>query len=250
MIADPMTGAIPLFEVNPELDRPRLKSAFAGTRRVQIRDVLTDRSARTLHQVIAEQTPWGVAWQAGEEGPHSVSHSALKLVPPAERGAISNKVTAAMRGRDYGFVYSQYPMLDAYLQRWAPGGVHDLILEHINDQPFLDLVREVTAFPDLIKADAQATLYGPGQFLSLHDDSHVLEGWRIAYVLNLCAEDWRPDWGGYLLFYDEDGDVVDGFRPRFNALNLFAVPQHHNVSYVPGYAPVARYAITGWFRDV
>ena len=61
--------------------------------------------------------------------------------------------------------------------------------------------------------------------------------------------EWRPEWGGYLNFYDEEGDVVAGFRPRFNALNIFAVPQKHNVTYVPPFSPVGRFAITGWFRD-
>ena len=46
-----------------------------------------------------------------------------------------------------------------------------------------------------------------------------------------------------------DADVIAGYRPRFNALHLFAVPQRHNVSFVPPFAAVARYAITGWFRD-
>jgi Rps23 Pro-64 3,4-dihydroxylase Tpa1-like proline 4-hydroxylase len=51
------------------------------------------------------------------------------------------------------------------------------------------------------------------------------------------------------MFYDEDGDCIAGFKPRFNALNLFAVPQRHSVSYVPPFAPAGRFAITGWFRD-
>ena len=67
--------------------------------------------------------------------------------------------------------------------------------------------------------------------------------------MNFCAEEWRPDWGGYLNFYDDEGDVVAGYKPRFNALNLFAVPKKHNVTYVPPFAPVGRFAITGWFRD-
>jgi Rps23 Pro-64 3,4-dihydroxylase Tpa1-like proline 4-hydroxylase len=103
--------------------------------------------------------------------------------------------------------------------------------------------------PGLIKADAQATAYTPGDFLSLHTDSHVAEGWRVAYVLNFAPPDWKPDWGGYLNFFDADGDVVAGWRPRFNALNLLKVPQPHNVSYVPPFAPAERIAITGWFRD-
>jgi Rps23 Pro-64 3,4-dihydroxylase Tpa1-like proline 4-hydroxylase len=113
----------------------------------------------------------------------------------------------------------------------------------------MDLVRAITGTPELIKADAQATLYAPQQFLSVHNDEHASAGRRIAYVLNLCAEEWRPEWGGYLLFHDDDGDVIAGFRPRFNALNLFAVPQRHSVSFVAPFAAMARYAITGWFRD-
>ena len=125
----------------------------------------------------------------------------------------------------------------------------DIVLEHINDTPFLDLVRAVTGIEELIKADAQATLYAPGHFLGRHDDSHVGEGWRIAYVLSLCDGEWRLDWGGYLNFLDAQGDVIAGYKPRFNALNLFAVPQRHQVTYVAPFAPVARFAITGWFRD-
>lgn len=244
-----MSGAIPLFEINPSIDCAKEKARFARDRRVQIRDVLTLGAARTLHDILSRQTNWGLAWHAADDGPHNVRREQLAAMSPAERVEIGRKVTEAVRGRDYGFLYGQYHMVMAYLEKWAEGGPHDLILEHINAAPFLDLVRQVTDIPELIKADGQATLYGPGQFLTMHDDSHVAQGWRVAYVLSLCAEDWRPDWGGYLMFYDDDGDVVAGFRPRFNTLNLFLVPQKHNVTYVPPFAPVGRFSITGWFRD-
>lgn len=245
-----MAGPIRLLDVNPALDRRALAEAFAVHRRVQIRDCLTEETARNLHAILARQTPWGIAWRAGKDGPHNVPQPGLKAMPRDEMAALQGKLGAAMRGHDYGFLYAQYPMVHAYLEKWAPGGPHEAVVELINDDPFLDLVRAVTGMADLRKADAQATLYAPNQFLSIHDDSHVAEGWRVAYVLNLCAEDWRPDWGGYLNFYDDDGDIVQGFRPRFNCLNLFAVPQKHNVSYVPPFAPAARFAITGWFRNL
>lgn len=244
-----MSGGIRLFDLNPRLDRRALAAAFRKTRRVQIRDVLTEETARNLHDVISRQTPWGLAWHAGEDGPHNVPEPELRKLPPAEQAAIQHKLAAAMKGRDYAFLYAQYPMVFAYLQGWAPGGPHEAVVELINDEPLMTLVRDVTRMADLIKADAQATLYAPNHFLAAHDDSHVAEGWRVAYVLNLCAEDWRPEWGGYLNFYDDDGDIIEGFRPRFNALNLFAVPQRHAVGYVPPFAPAARFAITGWFRD-
>ncbi|MEP9401030.1 2OG-Fe(II) oxygenase [Sphingomonas silueang] len=240
---------IELLRLNPALDRAALARRFATDRRVQIRDVLTDDSARALHRLIAEQTPWGIAYGIGTEQPVGLSAAEFAALAPDRRAAIREGIEAAMRGRDYGFSYARYPILDGYLQRWAPGGPHDILLEHINDAPFLDLVRDVTGIPELRKADAQATLFAPGQFLAEHSDSHVGEGWRIAYVLSLCALDWRPDWGGYLQFLDDDGDVIAGYRPRFNALSMFAVPCAHAVSYVPPFAPVGRYSITGWFRD-
>lgn len=245
-----MEDPIRLLDLNPDLDRRAIHDAFSSNKRVQIRDVLTPKTARNLHAILSRETPWGVAWQAGADGPHNVPQPKLKQMQPEEMAGLQKKLGVAMHGHDYGFLYGQYPMVHAYLERWAPGGPHEAIVELINDDPFMDFVRDVTGMPELRKADAQATLYAPNHFLSLHDDSHVAEGWRVAYVLNLCAEEWRPEWGGYLNFYDDYGDVVQGFKPRFNALNLFAVPQKHSVSFVPPFAPIGRYAITGWFRNL
>lgn len=238
-----------LFAINPDLDRDALAQVFARDGRVQVRDVLTPAAAETVRDVLASATPWGLAWSAAGDGPHALRSADLAGLGPDQRQRIGGAIEAAMRGGDYAFQFAQYPMLDAYLGRWAPGSAHELLLEHLNDAPFLDLVRSVTGLPGLVKADGQATLYAPGHFLAVHDDSHVAQGWRVAYVLSFCATEWRPDWGGYLQFLDADGDVTCGWRPRFNALNLFLVPQRHMVSYVAPFAPLARYAITGWLRD-
>lgn len=243
-----MADSIPLFEINPALDRTALARAFAKTRRVQIKDVLTGRTADELHRILDRGTSWGLAWRAGAEGPVHVRNHELGTMSPQQRADFARKANEAAARGDYAFSYAQYPAVEAYLKKWDPGSAHELLLEHLNDAPFLDLVRQVTGMRELVKADAQATLYAPGQFLAVHDDSHVAEGWRVAYVLSL-ARDWRPDWGGYLNFLDDDGDVVAGFRPRFNALNMFAVPQRHNVTFVPPFAPIGRYSITGWVRD-
>ena len=242
-----MSEAIPLFRINPALDRAALAARFAADRRVQIRNLLTPDTAATVHDVLARQTPWGLAVADGGT-PTDIGNAELARLTPERRAAMARNVGEQMRQRRYGFAYHRYPMVRAYLENWNPQGPLHLLLEHVNDEPLMELVRAVTGMPDLAKADAQATLFAPGQFLGMHNDSHVAEGWRVAYVMNF-ARDWHEDWGGYLLFYDDDGDVVAGFRPRFNALNLFAVPQRHNVSFVPPWSPVGRFAITGWFRD-
>jgi hypothetical protein len=240
---------IPLFEINPGIDLAAAASRFAAEGRVQIRDFLTDRTARTIHQVLSRETPWGFAWQAGEDGPHELRRQEMAAVGQAQLSELNRKLSDAMRGRDYAFAYARYSMLSAAQEHWGEHEALEVLVEHINDEPLMNLVRDVTGIDELRKADAQATLFAPNHFLGVHHDVHVPEGWRVAYVMNFCADDWRPEWGGYLMFYDEDGDAIAGFRPRFNALNLFRVPQKHSVSYVPPFAPIGRFAITGWFRD-
>ena len=102
---------------------------------------------------------------------------------------------------------------------------------------------------ELLKADAQATLYAPGHFLNFHNDTpNERTHRRVAYVLGF-AKDWHPDWGGLLQFYDADLNITDVLRPRFNVLSMFTVPQDHAVTYVVPYAPLGRYSITGWYMD-
>lgn len=239
-----------LFRLNPNLDTAALASDFARDGRVQVRDFLTEQTAQEVFKILSRQTPWGIAWQAGEEkGPTAIEEPELRKAPGERRREITQATYSAAAAGDYAFQFARYPILDAYLAKWNEGSPQDLLLEYINAPDFMGFVREVTGMADLIKADAQATLFAPGQFLGKHSDSHVGEGWKVAYVMNFCLKDWSPDWGGYLTFYDEDGDIVAGYRPRFNALNMFAVPRAHAVSYVPPFAPVGRFAITGWFRD-
>lgn len=238
---------LPLLQVNPDIDTVALAKRFALNGRVQVLNVLTAASADVLHDLLATKTPWGFAWQAGLDGPHAIRAADLTA---ERRRTMGQAVGRAMAGGDYAFCYAQYPMLKAYQEGWAPGGPHELLLEHVNDQPFLSLSRAVTGLSELVKADAQATLFGPGHFLSTHDDTgEKTEGRRIAYVLSMCRVNWRPDWGGQLLFLDDSDDVTAGTNPRFNTLNLFAVPRRHAVSAVAPYAPLARYALTGWLRD-
>lgn len=238
-----------LFEINPGLDRAALAERFARTSRVQIRDVLTQETATEMLHVLAKGTPWGMATGAGDENRQSFRAQEMRTQEGQQRinaAAMAAQENSA-RG-EYGFRFAHYPIVGAINEGWDPGGVHEIMLEHINAPDFMQLARDVTGIDALHKADGQATLFAPNHYLGRHIDSHVAEGWEVAYVLNFSPPDWHPDWGGYLLFLDEDGDVVEGFRPRFNALNLFKVPQSHLVSYVPPFAPMGRMAVTGWLR--
>ncbi len=238
-----------LFELNPALHRQKLAARFAATGRVQIRDVLTADTAREILAVLTKGTPWGMATGAGDEKRESFRLEETRSPQGQQRVNEAAMAAQSMSAQgQYGFRFAHYPILTAVQEGWHVGGPHEVLLEHLNAPDFLGLARDVTGIDELVKADGQATLFGPNHYLGRHIDSHVAEGWEVAYVLNFAPPYWHPDWGGYLTFLDEDGDIVEGFRPRFNALNLFKVPQSHLVSYVPPFAPVGRIAVTGWLR--
>ena len=236
-----------LLQLNPDLDRTALAAQFQTTGRLQIREALTARSAAGLRSILARDTPWGLAWQAGATAPAKLIRSEqLAAISPTEREAMARR---AAEDPDYAFAYQSYPLVTAYLERWRPGSSHDRLLEELNSPPFLTFMRAITGIDEIVKVDGQATLYGPGHFLRPHTDQESERGRRVAYVLNVTDGEWQPEWGGNLNFLDEAGEVEQAFQPCFNSLNLFRVPQWHCVGEVSAAAPFARYAVTGWARD-
>lgn len=118
----------------------------------------------------------------------------------------------------------------------------------LNGPGFLDFVRRLTGDDRPAFADVMATRYLPGHFLTAHGDENPAERRLYAYVLNLTPK-WRADWGGVLMFLDDDGHVAEGYVPSFNALNIFSVPQTHAVSMVTRFAQFPRLSVTGWIHD-
>jgi Rps23 Pro-64 3,4-dihydroxylase Tpa1-like proline 4-hydroxylase len=125
----------------------------------------------------------------------------------------------------------------------------DQFATFMSSAPALNVLREITGIADVDFVDAQATGYRPGDFLTAHHDEVAGKNRRAAYVLGL-SRNWRTEWGGLLLFHDDRDDVAAGLLPRFNCLNLFAVPRTHSVSQVASYAGGVRLSVTGWLRAI
>jgi Rps23 Pro-64 3,4-dihydroxylase Tpa1-like proline 4-hydroxylase len=152
---------------------------------------------------------------------------------------------AARHGFQFRFETIRVP--DAERERHADGSLLAELALLLSSEPVLDLFRAVVGEPAIRFADAQATAYGPRHFLTAHDDDVAGKSRVAAFVLNLTP-DWRIDWGGLLAFHGADGHVEEAWTPKFNTLNLFAVPQPHSVTYVTPFVPYRRYAVTGWLR--
>jgi hypothetical protein len=92
-----MSDPIPLFELNPAVDRAAAARRFADEGRVQVRDFLTVAAAQTIHRILSRETPWGLAWRAGEDGPHGLRRQQLadmrSSMPISANGASRRRST-------------------------------------------------------------------------------------------------------------------------------------------------------------
>ena len=233
--------------LNPSLNARALGEQFRHQRgRIVIREIFTPEFAQRVFDCLTREVKWGLAYNDAH-GPQFVEAESLGAMDAAER-AVFDEPIHGRAASGFQFRYRCYPMLDNFLKRKDPGLFLHTLVEFLNSPPMLGFAREVTGAAGIVRADAQATLYAPGDFLTLHNDYDPVKGRLVAYVLGF-TKNWRPDFGGMLQFMNERHDVEAGFLPHFNSLMMFSVPQMHAVSYVPPFAPTGRYSVTGWFQD-
>lgn len=243
-ISPRMTDPSRPLRLNEALDWDALASAYAAKRRLHIADFLHPDDAAALHASLRNREDWRLVINQGERS-FDLDRTAQAALTPDQRQQLEQAVYAEAR---YGFQY-RYESIrvpDAAAERTGDDPLV-AFASFMSTDPVRQFLRHVTAEPGIDFADAQATAYGPGHFLTAHDDEVAGKNRHAAYVFNLTPR-WRVDWGGLLLFEDQGGHIEQGFTPSFNALNLFTVPQPHSVSMVAPFAANRRYSITGWLR--
>jgi Rps23 Pro-64 3,4-dihydroxylase Tpa1-like proline 4-hydroxylase len=227
------------------LDEGLVARVFRAAGRVHIPDFLDVASATRIHRALAVETPWRSVLFDGREH-RELDVASLAELPACVRKAIVARVEAAA-SRGFSYRYASFRLYE----NWQRGLHRDAwlmrVLEFLNSPPFLELMRRVTGDSLIGYADAQATKFGPGDFLTRHDDRIDGKDRRAAYVLSMTP-DWETDWGGLLAFPDARGHLSEAYSPAFNALNLFRVPMLHAVTQVSSFAVAPRYSITGWLR--
>jgi Rps23 Pro-64 3,4-dihydroxylase Tpa1-like proline 4-hydroxylase len=219
---------------------------FAATKRAQIPDLLTDDAAHALRESLRRRTDWRHVISAGAKV-FEIASADLNGLAPDLQAALQQ---ALHREATDGFRY-RYDLIRVDESLPPPIEHEDPLIGFarlMNANSTIGLLRDLAPSAVFNFADAQATRYNTGDFLTRHDDEIAGKGRKLAYVLSL-SQGWRAEWGGLLIFNDTGGGVAETFVPRFNTLSLFAVPQPHSVSYVAPYAGEPRLSITGWLRD-
>ena len=234
------------LSINPKLSADALAGVYQKDQIIRINNIFPDEVAEAIYQVLAKNTPWHVV-HSDENGDHKYyTQSQWRDMGAQQRLIIQNVNKRARDG--FSYLYYCYPMIDAFIDgRDADWPLHALT-EYLNHPDFQTFVKTITNEPSVIKVDAQASYYAPGHFLNIHNDRGGHAERRVAYVLSFC-KNWRADWGGELLFLDDDGNIEQGFTPDFNSLTMFKVPRAHLVSQVTSFAGGPRLSIVGWLRD-
>jgi Rps23 Pro-64 3,4-dihydroxylase Tpa1-like proline 4-hydroxylase len=233
------------FAINPDLDPASLASRFAQSRRIQIRNFLTPAAADALHDHLLANPDWRHVINSDDKIFEAAADDFDAMQFDQRRALDTAMFAAAAQG--FQFQYDSIRVPDDPTARQTSGSVLNRFASFLSSVKTLDFLRRVSGQDEISFADAQATRYRAGDFLTRHDDAVAGKDRVLAYVMNL-SRGWRAEWGGLLLFNDEEGGVIETLVPRFNSLCLFTVPQPHSVSYVAPYATEPRLSVTGWLR--
>lgn len=221
------------------------REALARDGAVQIPSVLQDDAAKALAHCLNHEVPWTLAFR--EDGRARTLDAASYAAFPEPSYAALLRAAAERSRTQFEFVYDTYMLVRARQEGRDPELVLHVMLEFFNSPDFLHFARWMSGEAHLDAINAQATRYRPGHFLNEHNDVDAFEGRRYAYVLNLTAPGWKPEWGGTLRFPASGAHVERSLSPVWNSLSIFRVPRLHEVLPVAPQALLPRLAITGWW---
>jgi hypothetical protein len=237
----PLPLATP-YRINPDLDRAALRAEYESEGRVRVYGLLED-GAIQLYEHLLERSDW-IHLINGDSGILELDPAAKAALSPEEWAGI--EAAAHARVKDHFQYRYEAVRVNAAEQEKIEDPLADFA-RFMQSAELLAFLRDVTGHDELAFTDGQATAYGPGDFLTGHDDDVAGKGRLAAYVFGLTPY-WRLEYGGLLLFHGPHDRTASGNVPRFNVLDLFRVPQQHSVSMVTPAAPHRRFAITGWLR--
>lgn len=229
------------IRINPALDPAPFMAVYQRDGVVQIPVFLDPVDAEGIAGIMAGLT-WNVVAPDETSETLVISPQVIQKFGEAQvRQFLQGALKRASRG--FSFIHLSYALQDEYAR--DPTAPIHRATEFLQSRTFLDFGQAVIGGDRVDGVRIQASNYRPGDFLTLHDDSHKQDDRLAAFTLGF-TRDWRPDWGGQLLFHDADGQIERGFTPGFNVLTLFRVPRAHSVAPVASYAATKRLSLTGW----
>jgi Rps23 Pro-64 3,4-dihydroxylase Tpa1-like proline 4-hydroxylase len=228
--------------INANLNPKSLKKRFSVDDRLKIDNFLESEVAASVKAEIQE-APFELVYVIDDKI-KTTSKQKMDAMSVDDKKRINQQIVSdAAKGK--GFLYGS-----CHLGAGRPAEIGEkmvALFECLQSEETLSLIRTITGDQSIRSVSGHYTRYLPGHYLTRHRDVVESEQRRFAYVLSF-TEDWHPDWGGLLQYYEEDGTPRDAWAPKFNTLTLFDVRHIHSVTYVTPFAQSPRLSLTGWFR--
>jgi Rps23 Pro-64 3,4-dihydroxylase Tpa1-like proline 4-hydroxylase len=239
---DPASIALPTLTLNAQLDADMIRKEYLTEGHVRIENVLSI-GAREIFLSFCQNQQWIQLVNAPGGVIEMPYDDWCRMQHSADRQAIE----AAMYDRAIdGFQYCYAALrVPAEAERDDASDVMVAIARFMESPDVVSFLERVTGATAPVFGDGQATAYGHGDFLTGHDDDLAGRNRTAACVFGFTPQ-WRPEWGGLLLFHEMGQANIHGLAPQFNTLDLFAVPRYHSVTQVTRAAPRRRFAVTGW----
>jgi SM-20-related protein len=229
----------PIFRMNPAIKARDYAETFRREGIVQISNIFEPELVDYLEKTLKDDTYWRLTYAGEKEKALTLNSEQLaKTDLQALAGEILKRA-----GDGFSYVYLACHLQNTYGAPEAAAHPLHKLFNLLNSPEFLAFGREVSGHADVVRIDATATWYRPGDFLTMHTDQVGLR--RTAYTLGF-TRGWRADWGGQLLFHAKTGDVERGYVPGFNVLTMFNIPRLHSVAQVAHYAKERRLTVSGW----
>ncbi|MFC4349361.1 2OG-Fe(II) oxygenase [Kordiimonas lipolytica] len=213
--------------------------------RLQVPNFFPADVAEKLYGLLRANPTWFTAYNEGENF-YEVPQAEVAGLSPAQQQQFWRVIQKGAR-EGFQYFFQQYYISEAVQQGRETGHPLHFMHDFVNSEPVLEFMRTLTGEPKVRYIDSFASQYVAGNFLTRHDDTHATDDRVAAYVISM-TKDWKADWGGNLVFYDEDENITGGFKPTFNSLNIFLVPQPHAVTVVSPFAGDRRTSFLGWVK--
>lgn len=212
---------------------------------VRIASFLPEAEALSLHNMLRGRDDWRRVFNSGDKI-FEMDRLAQASLDDERRAALDEAVYSGAR-QAFQYRYETIRVPDGEQERRASADPLAALALQMSGGAMREQFQRITGACRIGFADAQATAFSPGDFLTGHDDDFAGKDRIAAYVLSLTPI-WRIEWGGLLIMHEDNDQPSRAFSPAMNVMTLFNVPQMHSVSEVSRAAAYRRYSITGWLR--
>ena len=233
------------ISINEKLDTKALAKDFASKVRVQIKDFLQEVHAERIFTSIATETPWQFTYNDGDDI-YFLSPTDLQQMITRRKSDLSTKIFERARTQ-FQFVQQDCALKRLEGESPTPEHLLDKVQAFFNSKEFLKFAKSITGLKNLQSSDAWAVFFNRDQFYGQSDGQLTNKRRKVGFHFGL-TKDWRADWGGYHCFFDENDNIEEGYKPLFNALTLFKLPQTQSIQYIPTFTGTPKFGIHGYIQ--